>query len=95
MKHLFIAIVCAVVVSAGALAAEAVEVTPEEFRRHASMPRGTMVHSDYLGVTQGKAHVVVRRMSMRDPKLWSEQRYWVAADRMEPGYLESLKKRVP
>lgn len=67
------------------------KVSPEEFRNLASMPMGTMKYSEYAGVSEGKAYVVVHEMS-RLGQRWSKKTYWAEADKVDQQLLLELER---
>jgi hypothetical protein len=73
-----------------ALGAEPEYVLPEKFRELASLPMGTMRYSQYLGVSNGKACVVLHEMSWLDKRTWSKTLYCSDAKEIGSSFLDSL-----
>lgn len=78
--------------SAVAVAIEGEHVSPEVFKKYASIPTlGTMRYSKYLGQTEGRAYVAVNEMAVFSTKKWTNRIYWVEATRLEDGLLQALE----
>ncbi len=89
-----IALIFATYITFGVVASQASEpekISPEQFSALVALPMGTMRYTEFVGVTGGKAYIVLHEMSTLGTKKWVKKIYWTEAKKINPRLLISLK----